>query len=283
MMNCDRIHGGIVRKIKRVNKIKQYVDGAKPYTYQVVNGNLVTSVQGGVIHEQLVTIYVNGQELATIMCSPLQLEALAIGFLFNESVIESYDEIGLVRRNVAGTVIDILLTHNDFNPPRRMILTSGCGGGVTWQQLSDTYPALESEFSTSTKIILQRMQELKGAARLYNLVRGVHIAVLSDVSRLLANAEDVGRHNAIDKVAGQALMSAISTRDCILLTSGRISSEMLGKARRMQIPVVASRTAPTSITVQLADAWKICVVGYVRQGSMRVYTHPSRLGLPEQI
>jgi FdhD protein len=280
MMNSAKRHVAIGREAIQVqNEVKQYVDGAQPYTYQVVEGDSVTSVQGGVIHEQLVTIYVNGEELATIMCSPLLLEELAVGFLFNESVIESYDEVGLVQRNVAGTVIDVFLTHNEFNPPRRMILTSGCGGGVTWQQLSDTYPALETDFKTSPDILLKRMHELKGAARLYNLVRGVHTAVLSSTSQLLVNAEDVGRHNAIDKIAGQALISKIPTTDCILLTSGRISSEMLGKARRMKIPIVASRTAPTSITVQLAQAWNICVVGYVRRGSMRVYTHPNRLGL----
>lgn len=259
----------------------QSSDGAKPYTYQVVEGAAVTPVQGGVIDERLVSIYVNGQELATVMCSPLQLEALAVGFMFNESIIESAGEIGLVQCNVAGTVVDVLLTHSEVKPPRRMILTSGCGGGITWQHLSDTYPALETDFTTTTDTIFERMHELKGAARLYNLVRGVHTAVLSSPSQLLLSAEDVGRHNAVDKIAGQALIQHIPTADCILLTSGRISSEMLGKARRMKIPVVASRTAPTSITLQLAQVWNICVVGYVRQGSMRVYTHPWRLGLSD--
>lgn len=258
-----------------------YNDGALPYSYHVVEGDSVSRVDGGVIDERLVTVYVNGEELATVMCSPLKLEAMAVGFLFNERVIETYDEIGLVQCNVTDTVIDVLLRRNDFSPPRRMILTSGCGGGVTWQQLSDVHPALETDFTVSPSIVLERMRDLKGAARLYNLVRGVHTAVLSEPSQLLFSAEDVGRHNAVDKVAGQAVMAGISTTNCILLTSGRISSEMLGKARRMQIPLVVSRTAPTSITLQLAQAWNICVVGYARRGGMRIYTHGWRLGLSE--
>jgi FdhD protein len=105
---------------------------------------------------------------------------------------------------------------------------------------------------------------------------------LGNTERLLISAEDVGRHNTIDKIAGHALQRGIDTRNCILISSGRISSEMLSKARRMGIPLVASRTAPTSIAVRLAQAWNICVVGYVRQSKMQVYTHPQRLGLQQQ-
>ena len=253
--------------------------GAKPLSYHVVEGESIRCVYGGVIDEQLLEIYVNGQSLATMMCSPVQLDALAVGFMVNEGVIESADEIGLLQKNLPESVIDVILTHDEVKLPRRMILTTGCGGGVTGQELSRTQPALESDFSTSPAVITRLMRQLQGAAALYNAVRGVHTAVLGDEAGLLISAEDVGRHNAVDKVAGQALLDGIETRDRILLTSGRISSEMLGKARRMSVPIVASRTAPTSVTVELAEAWNICVVGYVRQGGMRVYTHGWRLGL----
>ena len=255
------------------------LDGALPVTYQLIEGEAVRRVQGGVIDEGLLSIYVNGESLATMMCSPLQLEALTVGFLYNEGLIESAAEIGHLQLNQIQSVADVILTRDDVQLPRRMILTTGCGGGVTGQVLSESYPALESDFQTTPALITRLMRQLGGAARLYNAVRGVHTAVLGDESGLLVSAEDVGRHNAVDKVAGQALLDGISSRDRILLTSGRISSEMLGKARRMGIPLVASRTAPTSITLQLADAWNICVIGYVRQGGMRVYTQAWRLGL----
>jgi FdhD protein len=255
--------------------------GALPYRYWVVQNDGAALTDGGVIEESMVSIYVNGQELATVMCSPLDQEALALGFLFTEGVINSIDEVGHVQANVTGTVVDVLLKRKEFDPPRRMILTSGCGGGVTLQHLTEAYPSLESNFSTISDVIFQRMRDLQGAARLYNLVRGVHTAILADTEHLLVSAEDVGRHNAVDKIAGKALQAHIDTHDCIILTSGRISSEMLGKARRMGVPLVASRTAPTSTAVRLAEAWKICIVGYVRQGSLRVYTHPQRLGLSD--
>jgi FdhD protein len=254
--------------------------GVRPHTYWTVQGDDISLTAGGVIEESLVSLYVNGQELATVMCSPLDQEALALGFLYNEGVIQTLDEVGLVKANVAGTVVDVLLKRATFDPPRRMILTSGCGGGVTLQQLTETYPPLASAFVTQPAAIFERMRDLHGAARLYNQVRGVHAAVLATPHKLLTSAEDVGRHNALDKIVGKALRAGIEMRDCLVLTSGRISSEMLGKARRMGAPLVASRTAPTSTAVTLAAAWGICVVGYVRSGGLRVYTHPERLGLP---
>lgn len=255
--------------------------GARPITYQLIEGDEARPVAGGVIDEGLLSIYVNGESLATMMCSPLQLEALTVGFLYNEGVIDSAAEIGLLQLNRTQSVADVILTRDEVELPRRMILTTGCGGGVTGQVLSESYPALESDYVARPALISKLMRQLQGAARLYNAVRGVHTAVLGAETGLLVSAEDVGRHNAVDKVAGQALLDGIATRDRILLTSGRISSEMLGKARRMAVPIVASRTAPTSITVELAEAWNICVIGYVRQGGMRVYTQGWRLGLAD--
>ena len=259
--------------------VSEALTGAIPYSYQQIEGGSVRVVDGGVIDEGLLSIYVNGESLATMMCSPLQLEALTVGFLFNEEMIDSAAEIGLLQLNLPRSVADVILTRDEVQLPRRMILTTGCGGGMTSLELSRSYPALETDFMTTPEVILRLMRQLQGAARLYNAVRGVHTAVLGDEVRLLVSAEDVGRHNAVDKVAGQALLDDLEMRDLILLTSGRISSEMLGKARRMGVPIVASRTAPTSITVELAEAWNICVIGYVRQGGMRVYTCGWRLGL----
>ncbi|PYN12282.1 MAG: hypothetical protein DME06_09715, partial [Candidatus Rokuibacteriota bacterium] len=101
--------------------------------------------------------------------------------------------------------------------------------------------------------------------------RGIHGAALSDGERLLLVAEDVGRHNAVDKVKGEALLQGIPTEDLILLSTGRISSEMLLKAARMGVPLVASRTSPTEMAVGLAEQLDITVCGYVRPGSLDLY------------
>jgi FdhD protein len=211
--------------------------GAQPFTSVIVDKEGHTQpAPTGVIDEALVTIYVNGQELATIMCSPVDQEALAVGFCYDESVIDSMDEIALFQANVARTVVDVFLNRAEFSPPRRMILTSGCGGGITLTHLTEQHPALQSDHTTTPAAIFEGMRALQGSATLYQAVRGVHTAMLIAHDGTQISAEDVGRHNAVDKVAGKALMRGISTRDGLLLTSGRISSEMLGKARRMNIP-----------------------------------------------
>lgn len=253
--------------------------GASPAHYWTVSNNGTSLVEGGVPVEAHVSIYVNGQELATLMCSPTDQEALALGFLRNEGIIESLAEVGLVQCNVPGTTVDVMLHATESPLPRRMILTSGCGGGLTFQAMTDQHPPLRSDFKTSPQTLALRMRDLNLAARLYRQVRGVHTSVLADEGEVLLIAEDVGRHNTIDKLAGKALMAGVPTQDRMIITSGRISSEMLMKARRMGVPLVASRTAPTSVSVSLAQAWQICVVGYLRQGGMRVYTCPERLGL----
>ncbi len=258
-----------------------YEPGSVPYTYWSVKDGEVDAVEGGLIEEIVLSLYVNGQELATLMCSPVDQEALALGFLYNEGVIQALDEVGLIQLNVVRTTVDIFLRTAYFQTPRRMVLTSGCGGGVTLRDLAESQPPLKSDLVISPDVIFARMRELNDSAHLYQQVRGVHTSILGSTEKLLISAEDIGRHNTIDKLAGKALQSGIDTRDGILVTSGRISSEMLSKARLMGVPVVASRTAPTSVTVNLAAAWNICVVGYVRQSGMRIYTHPYRLGLPD--
>ena len=122
------------------SKPREKLTGAIPFTYQVIEGDRVRQVDGGVIDEQLLSIYVNGESLATMMCSPLQLEALTVGFLYNEAVIDSADEIALLQLNRSQAVADVFLTRDEVNLPRRMILTTGCGGGVTGQELSKGLP-----------------------------------------------------------------------------------------------------------------------------------------------
>jgi FdhD protein len=239
-------------------------------TYLKVRGGRVEEVAGEVVREQPLTVYVNGTRFLTLLCTPVKLEALVVGYLWMEMVITEVGEIrGLDVSPVDGRV-DVTLTHPVELPTER-ILTSGCGGGITFRIDHRLFPRLSSGLRISPAQLAARMRDLFAAAVLYKASRGIHGAALCDGDALLLMAEDVGRHNAVDKIKGEALLRGISTVDRVLLSTGRVSSEMLLKAARMGVPIVASRTSPTEMAVGLAEQLNITVCGYVRPDSLNLY------------
>ncbi len=232
-----------------------------------------------VIDERPLTLLVNDVRWVTLMCTPVQLRELVLGFLSAEGVIASLEEVRRLRIDPEAGLARVELTH-PVELPRERILTSGCVGGLTFADLAAVHPPLGPSPPYTPEQIWRAMADLLAAARLYRRARGVHSAALSDGRRLLAVAEDVGRHNTLDKLRGRALLDGLATRGRLLVSTGRISSEMLHKAAAMGIAVVASRSSPTRLSVALARSWRIALVGYVRRGRMRVYAGPERLGLP---
>lgn len=242
-------------------------------------------LDGKVIVETSVSLTVNGEVWLAFNCSPTQLEALAVGFLFNEGILHSADEIVSVYPCQQNTNIDIWLKHV-VEKPTQWTRTSGCTGGVTAQKARDPaaepvviapsgYPPMV--FSITPTLLIETMRELLHSQELYRATGGVHASALSDGTRFIARAEDIGRHNTIDKIAGQVLLERLNSRGTLLLTTGRISAEMLQKAANMQVSVVASRTSPTSESIALARQSGLTLIGYVRQNQFLVYTHPERL------
>ncbi len=262
-----------------------------------------------VVGESRWALYVNDQEVVNFMATPCNLHHLALGFLASENLIAGLDEIASVRVNLApdsaywfipalgidetrsmpiceqgvGSVQVRVKRSVPFVIPERRIITSGCGGGVTFDDLSRQQEPIVSDRHVQVSQVFALMQSLNAHATLYRETRGVHTSALADGSasdgapRLLAYAEDVGRHNTLDKIRGECLMRGIDTRDGILLSTGRISSEMITKAAKMRVPIVISRTSPTSLAVELARAWNITLIGYAHAGQMQVYTGIERI------
>jgi FdhD protein len=230
-----------------------------------------------VVEEAQVCISVNGEELATLMASPRDLKRMAVGFLANEGIIQSADDIRHLHLSKNGTCADVWLHDTSFKKPRKFIITAGCGGGVTFDDLSGQHEPLLSDLAATPQQLAHLMREMHLGAELYHQARGIHTAVLATPSQVLLQVEDIGRHNCLDKLRGAALLDGFETEGKILLSSGRISSEMINKARRLGTPIVCSRTSPTSLSVALAEAWHITIVAYLRQDRMRIYTHPERV------
>lgn len=255
-------------------------DGVGPIRYLEYRDESVDQVSGAVIEELPVCIFVNGRELATLLCTPRYLEDLAVGFAFSERVIDGIDDIEAMSVSSGLTCVDLWLGNRDFEPPTRRIITSGCGGGITFddtETMLARHEPLEPGVTVAPSQISRLMREVLRSADLYNTARGVHTSALSDGESVVLVAQDIGRHNTIDRLAGRALRGGVSTEGAILLTSGRISSEMLTKAARMRAPVAISRTSPTSLSVEMATAWNITLIGYARGTSFRVYSAPERI------
>jgi FdhD protein len=185
--------------------LEKTLEGIVPAVYRQLARDGWTAVDSGVPEEAPLSIYVNGFELATLMCTPLQQDALALGFLTNEGLIAGMDEVQVLHVCAAGTCVDVWLSHA-IQRPSRAIITSGCGGGITFDDLSSQIEPLESQMRLSPNQVYNLMRQLQGAAQLYRAVRGIHTSALSDGERLVFTAEDVGRHNTLDKLRGLALM-----------------------------------------------------------------------------
>ena len=228
-------------------------------------------------YEMSLTLYINGQELVTILCTPTRLNCLVIGFLYSEGIIHGMADIASMRICEDEPIADVRLSKTDYAPPTRRTLTSGCGSGTGF---NNAQPIVNSDLVTTPQEILELMKQLHQQQDLFQQCGGTHGSALCDRKQILVSAEDIGRHNTLDKILGECLLRKIPTRDCILLTTGRITSEMLIKAARMQTPIVVSRGSPTERAVSLGDALGITVVGYARGNRLSVFSKKERCRLP---
>ena len=231
--------------------------------------------------ERAITLIVDGEELATIACSPVRVIALALGFLRVEDIIRTAADVTVMEVCDEETVVKVRLAPTARAVPhdRKRILTSGCGRGVTFSL--DVLP-VEGGMTVTPEQLMGWMEELLDKGDGHREHGGTHTAGLFGASGVELVVEDIGRHNTVDRIAGEALLADIDTTGKAILTSGRISSEMLVKASRLGTSVVASRTSPTELAVSLALEANIALCGYVRRDQLRVFHDAGRILLPAQ-
>jgi FdhD protein len=232
--------------------------------------------QVDMIVEAPVSLTVNGIPWLTFMCTPTDLDALVLGFLYNENVIQSLAEVADVRVCSSGDNVDVWLHHSP-QKPESWTRTSGCTGGLTSVDLHGFSSHQDNRGKLSAQTVTDLISSLMESQNLYRSAGGVHSSALSDGQHILLVAEDIGRHNTLDKLAGLALRDEIYPPRKVLLTTGRISSEMLQKAARIGASILISRTSPTSLSIELAEKAGITLIGYARRDRFNLYTHPERI------
>ena len=223
--------------------------------------------------EMSLVIYINGKELVTILCTPTKLNCLVLGFLYSERIITDMHDVASMRICEDESLADVRLNKAKYTVPRRRTLTSGCGSGVSFRTHEQK---LDSDLVVTPDEVLALMKQLHQQQELFQQCGGIHCSALCDRKQILVVAEDIGRHNTLDKILGECLLRGLPTRDCILLTTGRISSEMLLKAARMQTPIIVSRGTPTERAVSLGRDLDIAVVGYARGSRLTVFSDEER-------
>ena len=239
------------------------------------------SIENVVAREFPVTIILNDQELVTLLCSPADLKYLAVGFLYSEGLLTSKDEIkkilvdderGVVR---VGTVEEKELAQDVLF---KRIISTGCGRGASFYSTADAASQkVESLMEISTDEVFTLVNEFQHGSHLYLTTHGVHSAALCDRKNILVFGEDIGRHNAIDKIFGKCLLEDMPTDNRVIITSGRITSEILHKVSKRGIPIIISISAPTNLGVRFADSLGITLVASVRGKKMNVYTSDWRI------
>lgn len=232
-----------------------------------------------VVEEYPLRLRVNGRDLATLICSPHQLNFLLAGFFRLQGFIDNLDDILSL-----GVCDDFGLAEVRLRQelPERLqpTLTSGCGTGVTYSlPKSLLTPSRSSLRCYHREALLRLMKDLQSQADKYRNHGGIHSAAVGDDRGMLLYAEDLGRHNTLDRIAGEALFKDVVLQDRMLVTSGRVSTEMVAKAARIGIGLIASRTSPTDKAVELCKQAGMTLVGYLRGNSMEIYCHSEQLQL----
>jgi FdhD protein len=241
-----------------------------------------TIVKKFVAMEAPVNIFVNDEYVITLLATPTLKKELAVGWLFDEGVIHSLDDV-----NQLGVTRDSVYVETK-TPIRKeklrvvgvsRLITTACGlttskfyriiNGECWQKVASNYTI------TIDKIIKMTQKLNEGA--LYQSTRGVHVAALFEEDRLTVLAEDVGRHNAIDKVVGAGVLSKINFSNAVLVSSGRQPADMVLKAARMSIPIIVSKAVPIRSGIIAAEKTGITLACLMNNQNLYIYTHHNRI------
>lgn len=258
-------------------------EGVVSYPVFVFDGCQFSTRHLPLIQEVSLQVYFDAQHLASIACTGLHMEELAIGYLRSEGLISEAADIRDVRTLAEEAAVHVF-TASGGTPGREQALYRGSIGssGARSRLCEDIQgrckPIAGDGIRLSPEKILHLMDIFIGHCRLHAMTRGTHGAALTDGEGILAVREDIGRHNALDMLAGYALMGGLNCSDKAVLRTGRVSAEIVHKVWRLGIPIIVSLAVPTARALELALEAGITVVGSVRNRSMNIYTHERRIG-----
>ena len=247
-----------------------------------------------VLIESPIDLNVNSEPLVNIICLPNDLKELAVGFLFSVGIINSIEDIKEIMVEELENKINVELKDSidykiqglEINPVSRVIDTT-CGISSPWRNLikktldeSKANIKTREEIKIKAEVIFNSIKEMQKNTSLYRETGGCHGAAIFDIEgKLLGCKEDIGRHNAIDKVIGELILKKQDFKDVILTSTGRLTGDSVLKAIRAKIPIVVSLSAAVESGIRLAFGYGITLIGFVRGSRMNIYTHSNKIDL----
>ncbi|WP_408011735.1 formate dehydrogenase accessory sulfurtransferase FdhD [Pseudalkalibacillus sp. A8] len=258
--------------IKTKRKIISYLDGKVSETEDII------------VTEFPLTIMLNGNEFATMVCTPTHIEEMVIGFLASEGIIRFF------KRDISSISIDkdkgfayietVTKITSSIHDHTKRFIGSCCGKSrqsFYFQNDVKTAKSSMSKVQITYEQCIKLMSDLQSSSGTFRETGGVHNAALCTPDAIIVSRTDIGRHNALDKLYGHCLMNNIKVQDKILVFSGRISSEILLKASKIGVGILLSKSAPTELALQAAEDLNITTAGFIRGNKMNIYTHAERI------
>jgi len=244
---------------------------------KICSGNSVaiSTSSTNVIQEIMLTVNVNGKPLANIACAGIHLKELAAGFLKSEKIILHKGNLTKIELNKNCVNVTLKNKKDCSTTCVKNIASSGSRGKTNIDLLMPLN--IPAGFHIKTCVAIKLMDDLLKGSAIHNNTGGTHCSALAVDNEIIALREDIGRHNTIDMLGGYALLKKINLNKAIILTTGRISSEIVYKVWNMGIPVIVSHSAPTANAVELSRKANILLIGYVRNGKMNIYSHERRV------
>lgn len=244
-----------------------------------INNELLEDTTDSVIVEMPLKIYINYELYTVLMCTPNELKELTVGYLFSEGIITSIDDIYSIDVKFEDRVCVVLKDDINVNFEGLKAKTSGCGNASVQLEYLElgSDKVICSDYEVSFKAIIKLMKEFNCNSELFKQTGGVHSCALCSNDGITIFSEDIGRHNALDKVIGRALMNNIECDNKFLMTTGRISSDIIVKALKAQVPIIVSQSAPTDLALNIAKSAKMTVIGFARGNRMSIYSGKERV------
>lgn len=249
----------------------------KPYKQKKIfkyQGAASEAVEDSCAVEKKCVISVQGKKLLSLYCTPMMVKELVAGLFMTEGIVTNI--ISLKEMNIVyGDEIAVDL-HFDRDTKPKSLTPYRFLGGFTVQK-KRSFEKIHDDFSLTTEALKELFDNFQRRSELFKMTGGFHSAAISDGKTIFSFVEDIGRHNAVDKVIGDILLKNISFKGKIMLVSCRVSSEIISKCSRWGIPILASRSAPTDLAIEIAEMSGMTLVGFVRGDRLNVYANPQRI------